>query len=176
MKKNILLGVSGSVAIYKACEIASALTQKGCSVRVAMTRHAAELISPLLFRAITGEAALVNEFAKDAPSPMSHIDFSRCDVFLAAPASADLIGKLANGLADDLVTTAALALDPKTPKWLAPAMNSNMFVHPLVRRNLETLQSIGYQIIAPESGHLACGVEGPGRLADPAKIVQAILS
>lgn len=174
-KKTVLLGVSGSVAIYKACEIASQLTQKGCTVRVAMTRRAAQLVSPQLFRALTGEPALVDEFAPDAPSAMSHIDLAKCDIFLVAPASADLIGRLAHGLADDLVTTSALALDPKTPRLLAPAMNANMWANPLVQENLAKLREAGFEVLDPGKGHLACGVQGPGRLAEPNAIVEAVL-
>lgn len=174
-KKTVLLGVSGSVAIYKACEIASQLTQKGCAVRVVMTRRAAQLVSPQLFRALTGEPALVDEFSPDAPSAMSHIDLAKCDLFLVAPASADLIGRLAHGLADDLVTTCALALAPKTPRLLAPAMNANMWANPLVQENVKKLRSAGYSIIEPGEGHLACGVVGAGRLAEPGEIVAATL-
>ncbi len=175
MKKKLLLGVSGSVAVYKACEIASECTQKNLSVRVAMTPSAASLISPVLFRALTGEAAVVDEFSVQAPSPMTHIDFADCDLFLAAPASADLIGRLACGLANDLVTTVALALDKKTPKLIAPAMNSKMFANPLVQKNMKILVEAGFEIIEPESGYLACGISGPGRLAEPKKIVEIVL-
>lgn len=174
-KKRVLLGVSGSVAAYKACEIASQLTQKGCSVHVVMTRRAAQLVSPILFRALTGETAVVDEFSPDAPAPMTHIDFAECDLFLVAPATGDVIGRLANGLADDLLTSAALALPPKAKKLLAPAMNSNMYANPLVQRNLKTLEEVGYQLIQPGTGYLACGVEGKGRLADPQDIVVAAL-
>lgn len=173
-KKTVLLGVSGSVAVYKACEIASQLTQRGCTVRVAMTKRAAQLISPQLFRALTGEPALVDEFSPDAPSAMSHIELAKCDLFLVAPASADLIGRLAHGLADDLVTTCALALAPKTKRLLAPAMNANMWANPLVQENLERLKTNGYRVIEPDSGHLACGVVGAGRLADPAAILDIV--
>jgi phosphopantothenoylcysteine synthetase/decarboxylase len=174
-RRGVVLGVSASVAIYKACEIASSLTQKGYVVRVALTPAAARLVSPLLFRAVTGQAACADEFAPDAPSSMTHIDFAdAADVFLAAPATADLVARLALGMADDLVTTTALALRPEAKRILAPAMNPRMLAHPLVQKNLATLRELGWQIVEPEAGRLACGVQGEGRLADPARIVDAV--
>lgn len=174
--RRVTLAVSGSVAIYKACEVASQLTQKGCEVRVAMTRRAAQLVSPQLFAALSGQPACADEFSPDAPLAMTHIDFADCDLFLAAPASADLIGRLAAGLADDLVTTTALALKPKVLRLLAPAMNSNMWANALVQRNLTTLREAGWRILEPGSGYLACGVEGRGRLPDAEAIVVVVLS
>lgn len=173
--KRVTLAVSGSVAIYKACEIASTLTQKKVQVRVALTRNAAKLISPQLFSAITGNPAIVDEFGDSSQPSMPHIDFSDCDLFLAAPASADLIGRLAHGLADDFVTTTALALAPGTPKLIAPAMNVKMYRNNLFQKNLQTLQENGYELIAPDAGFLACGMEGVGRLADPKSIVEKVL-
>lgn len=173
--RGVVLGVSASVAIYKACEVASALAQKGHLVRVALTPAAARLVSPLLFRAVTGQAACADEFGPDAPSSMTHIEFGdSADVFLAAPATADLIARLAQGMADDLVTATCLVLRPEAKRILAPAMNPRMLAHPLVQRNLATLREIGWEIVEPEAGHLACGVQGQGRLADPAKIVAAV--
>ena len=169
------MGASASVAIYKACEVASALTQKGYVVRVALTPSAARLVSPLLFRSVTGQPACADEFGPDAPSSMTHIEFAdSADLFLAAPATADLVARLAQGMADDLVTTTVLALKPEAKKILAPAMNARMLAHPLVQKNLATLRENGWQVIEPEAGHLACGVHGEGRLAAPAKIVEAV--
>lgn len=174
-RRCVVLGVSGSVAVYKACEIASALTQKGYRVPVALTPSAAKMVTPVLFRAITGEAACADEFAPDAPASMTHILFAdQAEVFLVAPASADLIARLALGLGDDLVTTIALTLKPETKKLIAPAMNPRMLANPATQQNLKTLRERGWQVVDPETGHLACGVEGPGRLADPAKIVAAV--
>ncbi len=174
-RRCVVLAVSGSVAVYKACEVASTLVQKGYRVPVALTPSAARLVTPVLFRAITGEPAVVDEFAPDAPAAMTHIALAdAADAFLVAPASADVLARLALGLANDLVTTTALALRPEAKRLFAPAMNARMLANPVVKRNVDALRALGWQAIDPESGHLACGVEGPGRLADPAKVVAAV--
>lgn len=171
-KPCVVLGVCGSVAAYKACEVASKLTQAGVSVRVILTNSAAKLVSPALFRAITGNAAPTSEWEPDSEAPMLHIDLARsADLFMIAPASAGTIGKLASGLADDLLTTSALVLDAKIPRALAPAMNPNMWSNPAVQANVNKLKSYGYELIEPSSGWTACGETGSGRLADPADII-----
>jgi phosphopantothenoylcysteine decarboxylase/phosphopantothenate--cysteine ligase len=175
-KPCVVLGVSGSVAIYKACDVASKLTQVGVSVRAVLTESAAKLVSPALFRAITGHHACVSEFDPGAGAPMLHIDIAHsADLFLVAPASAGSIGKLANGLADDLLSTTALVLDAKVPRAIAPAMNPNMWAAPPVRENITKLKSYGYHVIEPGIGWTACGIPGPGRLAEPQDIVQFAL-
>lgn len=175
-KPCVVLGVSGSVAAYKACEIASKLTQAGVSVRAVLTQSAAKLVSPVLFRAITGNDAATSEWESDSPAPMLHIDLAHnAELFLVAPASANTIGKLANGLADDLLTTTALALNPGTPCAIAPAMNPNMWAHPAVRANIEKLRTFQFEILEPASGWTACGVPGSGRLAEPAEIIEFAL-
>lgn len=171
-KKCVILGVSGSVAVYKACDVASKLTQMGIAVRTVLTESAAKLVAPQLFRAITGIPASVTEFADDAESPMLHIDLAQtADLFLVAPASASTLGRLANGLADDLLSTAALVMDPRTPKAIAPAMNPNMWAAPPVSANVEKLRGYGYEILGPDAGWTACGVPGAGRLVEPATLV-----
>lgn len=169
---RILLAASASVSIYKACDLASKLSQDGHTVRAVLTARAAELISPQLFEAVTGEPAFTSEFDATRRSAMDHIELARwAEALLVAPASADLVGRLANGLADDLVTTAALALGPDKPRCLCPAMNPNMLASPPVARNLGRLREDGWYVLEPESGHMACGVEGKGRLPEPAAIV-----
>jgi len=172
---RILLGVSASVALYKACELASRLTQDGHEVVTVMTPRAAELIDPQLFQALTGRAARSTEYGPARLGGMDHIDLSAgVDLFVVAPCSADLLARLALGLADDLLTTTGLALAPGTARLLCPAMDPNMLAQPATLRNLETLRSDGWELVAPEEGHMACGVEGKGRLADPEAIRKRI--
>jgi phosphopantothenoylcysteine decarboxylase/phosphopantothenate--cysteine ligase len=172
----VVLGVSGSVAAYKACDVASKLTQADVVVRVALTSSAAKLVSALLFRAITGHTAAASEWDAGAEAPMLHIDLAQsADLFLVAPGSAGTIGRLANGLADDLLSTTALVLDPKIPRAIAPAMNPNMWEAPAVRDNVARLRSHGWEILEPGSGWTACGVRGSGRLAEPREIVEFAL-
>lgn len=176
-KPCVVLGVSGSVAAYKACDVASKLTQAGVAVRVALTRSAERMVTPLLFRAITGLSAAATEFDDAAEAPMLHIDLAQsADLLLVAPASAGIVGRLANGLADDLVSSAALVLAPKTPRAIAPAMNPAMWAAPAVRANVERLRGYGWDVLEPGSGWTACGVEGQGRLAEPAEIVAYALA
>ncbi len=172
---KILLGASASVAIYKACDLASKLTQDGHQVRAVLTRHAAELVSPQLFEAVTGQGAFTSEFGSSRHGAMDHIDLAKWgDVLVIAPASADLLGKLAHGLADDLLTTVALALPAARPRFVCPAMNPEMLAAAPVQRNLGRLREDGWQLIEPEAGHMACGDDGSGRLADPARIAEVL--
>ncbi len=172
---RILLGVSASAAIHKACDVASKLAQEGHAVRAVLTRRAAELVAPQLFEALTGERAYQDEFGPRRESAMDHIALARwAELTLVAPASADLVGRLAHGLADDLLTTLALALDPGVPRLLCPAMNPVMLASPPVRRNLVALETDGWRILSPGSGHMACGEAGPGRLMEPADIAARV--
>lgn len=169
---NLLLAASASVALYKACDLASKLTQDGHTVRALLTPRAAELIHPQLFEAVTGEPAYVDEFSASRRTAMDHIDLAKwADLFLAAPASADLLARFAHGLANDLVTTTALALPASTPRLVSPAMNPNMLAQPSVKRNLAQLAADGWHVIEPDAGHMACGDDGKGRLPDPAALV-----
>ncbi len=168
---NILLGASASVALYKACDLASQLTQAGHKVRAVLTPRAAELVSPQLFEAVTGEPAYSDEFGAHRRAAMDHIEISQwAQCLVIAPCSADLVGRLALGLGDDLLTTAALALPSGIPKLVCPAMNPNMLAQPAVQRNLGQLREDGYDVLEPDEGHMACGTEGKGRLPSPERI------
>lgn len=169
---RVLLASSASVSVYKACDLASKLTQDGHTVRTVLTARAAELISPQLFEAVTGEAAYTSEFDATRRGAMDHIDLGDfAEALVVAPASADLIARLAHGLAGDLVTTSVLALAPEVPRLLCPAMNPKMLASRPVERNLGQLREDGWHVIEPDEGHMACGVEGKGRLPEPATIV-----
>ena len=172
---KIVLAAGASAALHKACDLASQLAQEGHAVRAVLTPRAARLVSPQLFAALTGEPAESDEFGPERRTAMDHIDLARwAELFLVAPCPADLAARLALGLADDLVTTVALALEPRTPRLLAPAMNPNMWAAAPTRRHLATLRQDGWRILDPDEGHTACGVEGKGRMAEPEAIVAAV--
>jgi phosphopantothenoylcysteine decarboxylase/phosphopantothenate--cysteine ligase len=172
---NVLLGAGASVAVYKACDLASKLTQRGHAVRAVLTRRAAELVSPQLFEAVTGEPALVDEFGAARRTAMDHIELAKwAGALVVAPASADLIGRLAHGIADDLLTTVSLALPPVCPRLLAPAMNPVMLQAAPVQRNLGRLREDGWSVLDPDAGHVACGDAGAGRLPEPERIAAAL--
>lgn len=172
---RLLLGVSASVSLYKACDLASKLSQDGHEVRAVLTPRAAKLVAPQLFEAVTGEPASVDEFSARRRGAMEHIDLSTWgELMLVAPATASLIARLALGMADDLVSTVALAMPANRPRILAPSMNPNMLAASAVRRNLETLARDGWRVVEPGEGHMACGVEGKGRLPEPAELVQVV--
>jgi phosphopantothenoylcysteine decarboxylase/phosphopantothenate--cysteine ligase len=170
----VALGISGGIAAYKAAEVLRGLQTAGCTVRVAMTKRACEFVQPLTFRALSGAHVIVDDYAPDNPDPIAHITFSQTvDLFLVAPATANIIAKFANGIADDFLTSTYLASN--APVLIAPAMNTTMWHHPATRRNLEMLRSDGVYIIDPDEGEMACGTVGPGRLSQPEKIVAAAL-
>ena len=172
---RILLGAGASVAIYKACDLASKLTQEGHQVRCVLTPTAARLISPQLFESVTGQPAGSSEFEAERRGAMDHIDNARfADLVLVAPASADLMARLALGMGNDLLTTSILAVTVEVPRLLCPAANPTMLANPAVARNLTTLREDGWQIVEPGEGHMACGEQGPGRLAEPAEIIEAV--
>jgi phosphopantothenoylcysteine decarboxylase/phosphopantothenate--cysteine ligase len=168
---KVLLAVGGGIAAYKSAELARLLMQQGHEVQVVMTRAAEEFVRPLTFAALTGRKVLTNLFAIE--SAIEHIAVAQeHELLVIAPATADLMAKLAHGLADDFLTTLYLAFTG--PVLLAPAMNVNMWQHPATRANLATLVKRGHTIVEPDSGYLACGMTGPGRLADPEIIAAAI--
>jgi phosphopantothenoylcysteine synthetase/decarboxylase len=172
---RIVLGVSASVSLYKACDLASKLTQAGHAVRAVLTARASQLVSAQLFEAVSGEPAFTDEFDATRRSSMDHIELGRwAELLVVAPASADLIGRLANGLAGDLLTTTALAVPADRPRLVAPAMNPSMLAQPAVQRNLARLVEDGWRLIEPGEGHHACGDAGRGRLAEPAEIEERI--
>ncbi len=175
---NVVLGVGGGIAAYKAAELARALGERGHAVTVVMTRAAQEFVRPLTFAALTGRRVITHLFpSEDAGETLSsaieHIRVAQeADLLAVAPATADLLAKFAHGLADDFLTTLYLAFTK--PVVLAPAMNANMWLHPATRGNLETLRARGHILIEPEEGPLACGMTGPGRLADPERIAETV--
>jgi phosphopantothenoylcysteine decarboxylase / phosphopantothenate---cysteine ligase len=172
---RVALGVCGGIAAYKAVEILRGLQQSGCSVRVAMTKRACEFIQPLTFRAISGQHVVVDDYAPDNPDPIAHITFSQgVDLLLVAPATANILAKFARGIADDFLSSTYLACS--APVLVAPAMNTNMWQHPATRRNLEELRNDGVYILEPDTGEMACGTFGPGRLSQPERIVAEALS
>src|SRR5215470_1068318 len=164
---KIILGVGGGIAAYKAAELARLLMQEHHEVVVAMTAAAEEFVRPLTFAALTGRKVLTDLFAIE--SAIEHITVAQENQLLViAPATADLVGRMAHGLADDFLTTMYLAFTG--PVVLAPAMNVNMWKHPATQQNLEVLKKRGHVIVEPDEGWLACGMTGPGRLAEPARI------
>jgi len=173
-----VLGVAGGIAAYKAAELCRALIQRGFAVQVVMTDSAAEFIKPLTFAALTGRKVITNLFSsgnseETLSSAVEHIGVAQeNDVLVVAPATADILAKFAHGLADDFLTTLYLAFTG--PVVLAPAMNTNMWRHAATQANLETLRSRAHKIVEPEDGFLACGMVGPGRLADPDRIADAV--
>ncbi|HSK62545.1 MAG TPA: bifunctional phosphopantothenoylcysteine decarboxylase/phosphopantothenate--cysteine ligase CoaBC [Pyrinomonadaceae bacterium] len=173
-KPKVALGVSGGIAAYKAVEILRGLQRAGCDVRVAMTKRACEFVQPLTFRAISGSHVIVDDYAPDNPDPIAHITFSQTvDLLVIAPATANIIAKFANGVADDFLTSTYLACT--APVLIAPAMNTTMWQHPATQRNLAQLRADGKQILEPDAGEMACGTIGPGRLSEPERIVAAAL-
>ena len=172
--KRVALGVTGGIAAYKAAEILRGLQRAGCAVRVAMTEHATKMVAPLTFRALTGEHVVVDDYAPDNPDPIAHITFSQTvDLFVVAPATADIIAKFAHGVADDFVSTTYLACG--APVLVAPAMNTNMWLHPATQRNVARLRADGVHVVEPDAGEMACGTIGPGRLSAPENVVAAAL-
>src|SRR5437764_6666492 len=172
--KRVALGISGGIAAYKAAEILRGLQRAGCTVRVGMTRRACEFIMPLAFRSLSGSHVIVDDYAPDNPDPIAHITFSQSvDLLVVAPATANIIAKFANGVADDFLTSTYLASN--APVLVAPAMNTTMLLHPATQRNLARLRADGVHVVEPDAGEMACGTVGPGRLSDPQLIVAAAL-
>jgi phosphopantothenoylcysteine decarboxylase/phosphopantothenate--cysteine ligase len=173
--QTIVIGVAGGIAAYKAVEIVSRLKKAGHTVYVIMTKAATEFVTPLTFREISGNPVVADMWEEPKTWNVQHIALaSRANLFLIAPATANIIGKIANGIADDMLTTTVMAT--KAPIILAPAMNTNMYLNPITQQNLNKLAGLGYHIVEPASGMLACGVDGPGRLPEPADIVKKVKS
>lgn len=173
-QKTVLVGVTGCIGAYKACELVRQLQKAGMRVKVTMTEHATHFVDPLTFRSLTHEPVAVGLF-DDPADPIHHISLAEeADAFIIAPATANVIAKLSAGIADDLLTTTALACT--CPLLVAPAMNVHMFENAITQQNIEALRRRGIDIIEPESGYLACGDIGKGRLADPHVLCQAVLA
>ncbi len=171
--KHILLGVTGGISVYKALDLVRKLRKEGAQVRVIMTQNATRIVSALAFRELSGEPVYVDMWAEVTHWNVEHIALANwADLFLIAPATANCIGKIAGGIADDMLTTTVMAT--QAPVLLAPAMNTNMFANPIVQENLERLRRHGYRIIEPDAGEMACGTCGKGRLPEPARILFAV--
>lgn len=172
-KKTVVIGVSGCIAAYKACEIVRGLQKKGIRVKVLMTEHATHFVDPLTFRALTHEPVAIGLF-DDPSDPIHHISLAQeADLLLLAPATANVLAKTAQGIADDLFSTTVLATT--APVLVAPAMNVHMYENVATQENIATLKRRGFKFVEAEEGYLACGDEGKGRLADPAVIVEAVV-
>jgi phosphopantothenoylcysteine decarboxylase len=163
--RNIVLGVTGSIAAYKAADLTSLLARQGCEVRVVMTADALRFITPLAFKTLSRHPVVTDLYDEDEGWKPTHIKLAdEADLLLIAPATANVLAKLAHGLADDALTCIALALNPKAKILLAPAMNGKMWLHPATQQNAALLKSRGMEFIGPEEGLLSCGYEGLGRL------------
>lgn len=171
--KKILLCVSGGIAVYKAAALTSKLVQAGAIVKVMMTPSARKFVQPLTFQALSRNDVYVDTFDEKDSDKIAHIDLADwADLVVVAPATANIIGKLANGIADCMISTTLLATTARV--WIAPAMNVHMYDHPAVKRNIHILHSFGYEFIEPSEGYLACGYVGKGRLEDPEKMVELV--
>ena len=174
-KKCVCIGVSGGIAAYKALDIVSALRKKNIDVRVIMTESATKFVTPLPFQSLSQNMVVTDMFAEPKAYEIQHISLAkRADVFLVAPATANIIGKVANGIADDMLSTTIMATRAKV--IFAPAMNTKMYENPIVQENINKLKKLGYEFIEPASGVLACGDEGKGKLADVNTIIDGVLN
>jgi phosphopantothenoylcysteine decarboxylase/phosphopantothenoylcysteine decarboxylase/phosphopantothenate--cysteine ligase len=172
--KNIILGITGSIAAYKAADIANILTKNGHNVDVIMTAGGRQFITSLTLQTLTKNRVYTDVFDEDYPREVQHISLAKkADLLLVAPATADIIGKMANGIADDMLTSVLLALRG-VPVYIAPAMNTNMYENPIVQGNIEKLRNYGYVFIEPREARLACGDLGKGALADIQEIINTV--
>ena len=173
--KTVILGVTGSIAAYKAANLASMLKKQHADVQAIMTKNATEFINPITFETLTGRKCLIDTFDRNFQYEVEHVELAkRADLAIVAPASANVIAKLAHGIADDMLTTTLLACT--CPKLVAPAMNTRMYQNPITQDNLATLRHYGFQVIEPASGHLACGDTGAGKLPPESLLLEHILN
>ena len=173
-EKTILLGVTGGIAAYKSASLASRLVKAGAEVRVIMTEHATNFINPITFETLTGHKCITDTFDRNFEFQVEHVSLAKkADVIMVAPATANVIAKLAHGLADDMLTTTILA--SHAPKLVAPAMNTGMYENPVTQDNLALLKKYGMEVIEPAAGHLACGDEGKGKMPEPEILYEHIL-
>ena len=171
--KTVVLGVTGSIAAYKMANVASMLVKRGCEVHVVMTKNATHFINPIAFESLTNTKCLVETFDRNFQFHVAHVSLTdKADLMLVAPASANVIGKIAGGIADDMLTTTVMAC--QKPVLIAPAMNTKMYENPILQDNLEKLRGYGYEIIEPASGHLACGTSGAGKMPSEEVLVAHI--
>ncbi|MBR3602179.1 MAG: bifunctional phosphopantothenoylcysteine decarboxylase/phosphopantothenate--cysteine ligase CoaBC [Lachnospiraceae bacterium] len=172
--KTVLLGITGSIAAYKIANLASALKKLHADVHVLMTQNATNFINPITFESLTGNKCLVDTFDRNFQFQVEHVSIAKkADVVMLAPASANVIGKIAHGIADDMLTTTVMAC--KCPVYISPAMNTNMYENPILQDNLKILEKYGYHIIIPASGYLACGDTGAGKMPEPEALLQYIV-
>ncbi len=172
--KTVVIGVSGGIAVYKTLDVISRLRTLGVNVNVIMTKSATEFVTPLSFQSLSQNYVVCDMFEDPKTWDVEHVSLAkRADVFLIAPATANVIGKIANGIADDMLTTTVMATKAKV--LIAPAMNTNMYENPILQRNINTLKELGYNFVEPESGRLACGDTGKGKLASPEIIVDEVV-
>ena len=172
--KTVVIGVSGGIAVYKTLDVISRLRKLGVNVNVIMTKSATEFVTPLSFQSLSQNYVVCDMFEDPKTWDVEHISLAkRADVFLIAPSTANVIGKIANGIADDMLTTTVMATKAKV--LIAPAMNTNMYQNPILQRNINTLKELGYNFVEPESGRLACGDTGKGKLASPETIVDEVV-
>ena len=172
--KTVLLGVTGSIAAYKIASLASALKKLDADVHVIMTKNATNFINPITFESLTGNKCLVDTFDRNFQFQVEHVSIAKkADVVMLAPASANVIGKIAHGIADDMLTTTIMAC--KCHVFISPAMNTNMYTNPILQDNLSTLRKYGYEIIEPASGYLACGDTGAGKMPEPEELLSYIV-
>lgn len=172
--KTVVIGVSGGIAVYKICDVVSRLKKLGINIHVIMTKSSTEFVAPLTFQTLSQNYVVTDMFEDPKTWDVEHISLAkRADLFLVAPATANVIGKVANGISDDMLTTTIMATKAKI--LFAPAMNTNMYENPVVQRNINTLKDLGYNFVEPESGRLACGDIGSGKLASPEVIVDEVV-
>lgn len=172
--KTVLLGVTGSIAAYKIANLASALKKLHADVHVLMTENATNFINPITFETLTGNKCIIDTFDRNFQFQVEHVSLAKqADIMMLAPASANVIGKIAHGIADDMLTTTIMAC--KCPIYISPAMNTNMYENPILQDNLEVLRKYGYHIIDPASGYLACGDTGAGKMPEPEVLIEYIL-
>ncbi len=169
---EVLVAVTGGIAAYKVCEVVSRLAQRGAGVTVAMTRAARKFVTPLTFQALSGRRVLTDLWRTDDSADVQHIAITgQADLFVVAPATADVIGRIAAGLGDDVVTTLVISAD--SPVLIAPAMNDRMWANDAVQRNVRALREFGYSLVGPAEGWLACRSIGPGRMVEATELIEA---
>lgn len=174
-EKTVVIGVSGGIAVYKICDVVSRLKKLGLNVHVIMTKSSTEFVAPLTFQTLSQNYVVTDMFENPKTWDVEHISLAKkADLFLVAPATANVIGKISNGIADDMLTTTIMATKAKI--LFASAMNTNMYENPIVQKNIKTLRDLGYNFVEPESGRLACGDIGSGKLASPEVIVNEIVN
>ena len=173
--KTVIVGVSAGIAAYKTCYLVSRLKQEGAEVHVLMTPNAKHFVDPLTFETLSGNRCISDTFDRDFEFDVKHVSLAKkADMFMVAPATADVIAKLAYGMADDMLTTTFLAAG--CPKYVAPALNTGMYMNPATQRNIETLKGLGVKVIDPAEGHLACGDTGAGKMPEPEQLFEVVLS